>query len=320
MKNTESDDYDSPWKEILEHYFQEFTEFFFPKAFHEIDWTKGYKFLDKELQQVTKDAQETRRYVDKLAQVWLKNGTEEWALIHTDIQNQHEKNFNERMYIYNYRFYDRFRRHVASFAVLGDSSKKWKPDTFEKSLWGCEIRFKFPIVKLADYKNKEKELDESNNPFAIVVLAHLKTKDTKNDKTRRRVEKLAIIKHLYQKGYTRQDIINLFRFIDWIMSLPKKDEKLFWQELEVYEKEGKMPYVTSVERIGFERGMQQGMQQQGIQIISKQISKKFKSKVEKELAWIKKLNSDDLQELGELILDFESLNEVHEWIQKRVQA
>ncbi|QTA79528.1 DUF4351 [Desulfonema limicola] len=81
-----------------------------------------------------------------------------------------------------------------------------------------------------------------------------------------------------------------------------------------------MPYVTSVERIGFERGVQQGRYQEGIQIISKLISKKFKSKIEKELAWIKKLTSDDLLELSELILDFESLHEVHEWIQKRVKA
>lgn len=83
-----------------------------------------------------------------------------------------------------------------------------------------------------------------------------------------------------------------------------------------------MPYVTSVERIGFERGMQQGVQQR-VQdekhLISKLISKRFKSQVEKELSLIKKLNPDDLLELGELILDFESLDEVHEWIQKRIK-
>ncbi|WP_207691272.1 hypothetical protein [Desulfonema limicola] len=55
----------------------------------------------------------------------------------------------------------------------------------------------------------------------------------------------------YFPEFIEQDIINLFRFIDWIMCLPKTEESLFWQELEVYEKEGKMPYVTSVERIGF---------------------------------------------------------------------
>lgn len=44
------------------------------------------------------------------------------------------------------------------------------------------------------------------------------------------------------------------------MCLPEKEEKLFWQELDVYEKEGKIPYITSIERIGYERGMQHGIQ------------------------------------------------------------
>jgi len=39
--NTQSDDYDSPWKDILEAYFREFTEFFFPEVAEGIDWKRG---------------------------------------------------------------------------------------------------------------------------------------------------------------------------------------------------------------------------------------------------------------------------------------
>ncbi len=56
------DDYDSPWKEILECYFQEFIAFFFPKIAEETDWERGYVFLDKEFQQVTRVAELGRRY------------------------------------------------------------------------------------------------------------------------------------------------------------------------------------------------------------------------------------------------------------------
>jgi len=65
-------DYDSPWKEILERYFSEFMLFFFPEAHEAIDWTKGYAFLDKELQQVVRDAETGARHVDKLVQVTKK--------------------------------------------------------------------------------------------------------------------------------------------------------------------------------------------------------------------------------------------------------
>ena len=51
---TRNADYDSPWKEILERYFQEFLEFFFPVAYAGLDWSKPYEFLDKVLQQTVR--------------------------------------------------------------------------------------------------------------------------------------------------------------------------------------------------------------------------------------------------------------------------
>jgi len=39
-----SDDYDSPWKEALERYLLPFLEFFFPVAYHDVDWSQGYEF------------------------------------------------------------------------------------------------------------------------------------------------------------------------------------------------------------------------------------------------------------------------------------
>ena len=34
----------------------------------------------------------------------------------------------------------------------------------------------------------------------------------------------------------------------------------FWQELKVYEEERKMPYITSVEQIGYDRGVEEANQ------------------------------------------------------------
>ena len=61
--NTE---YDSPWKEIIQLYFEDFMLFFFPQVHQEIDWNKGFEFLDQELQQVVRDAELGKRLVDKL--------------------------------------------------------------------------------------------------------------------------------------------------------------------------------------------------------------------------------------------------------------
>ena len=76
-------DYDSPWKEALDRYFERCLAFFFPQAHAEIDWARGYEMLDKELQPIVRRAGRGRRYVDKLVKVWLKDGEERWLLIHS---------------------------------------------------------------------------------------------------------------------------------------------------------------------------------------------------------------------------------------------
>ena len=81
-------DYDSPWKEALERYLPAFLELFFPEAYREICWGAGYEFLDKELQQVVRDAELGRRLADKLVKVWRNNGEEVWVLIHIEVQGQ----------------------------------------------------------------------------------------------------------------------------------------------------------------------------------------------------------------------------------------
>ncbi len=81
-------DYDTPWKKVLETYFKEFVHFFFPDMADDIDCSPGYEFLNKELRQVAKDAELGRRYADSLASVTRKGGQEEWVMIHAEIQGR----------------------------------------------------------------------------------------------------------------------------------------------------------------------------------------------------------------------------------------
>lgn len=135
-------DFDSPWKDILSSYFEEFIAFFFPQANSAIDWSKPYQFLDTELQQIVRDAELGKRIADKLAQVWLNNGESTWVLVHIEIQNQPKSDFAKRMYTYNHRIFDRYDRQVASLAVLSDEQADWKPTQFGYQLLGCEVNFK----------------------------------------------------------------------------------------------------------------------------------------------------------------------------------
>lgn len=260
-------DYDNPWKEILTQYFPEFMAFFFPAAHADIDWRYPPEFLDKELRQAVREAEIGDRRVDQLTKVFRRGGEEAWVLVHVEVQGQVESKFAERMYVYNYRLFDRYHRQVASLAVLIDDVVGWRPQAFGYELWGCEVGIRFPTVKLLDYRQRWQELEQDRNPFAVVVMAHLKSLETRQDEQARYAAKLWLMRQLYRRGYSRQEVLNLFRFIDWVLQLSPDLEKAFMDELHAIEEVERMPYISTAERLMMERGLQQGQAEMVLRVM-----------------------------------------------------
>ncbi|SBT04670.1 hypothetical protein ACCAA_1740009 [Candidatus Accumulibacter aalborgensis] len=88
--------------------------------------------------------------------------------IHVEVQGQHDANFPERLFTYNYRLYDRYRRPVASLAVLADGGENWKPTHFGYQRFGCEVGIRFPTVKILDYADQAEALLADPDPIALV--------------------------------------------------------------------------------------------------------------------------------------------------------
>lgn len=254
-------DHDSPWKDAIERFFPEFMAFFFPAAFERIDWTKGYEFLDKELQAVAQDAELGRRFVDKLVRVTLVTGEDDLIYVHVEVQGTPERDFAERIFVYNYRLFDRYRRPVASLAVLADDSRTWRPDAFGYDVLGCRIGIRFPVAKLIDHAGSEAALLAGDNAFGLVTAAHLNARATRRDDGARLEAKWTLVRCLYDKQWDRQRIIALFLVLDWMMRLPSSLARELQRRLAVMEGERNMPYVSSIEQIGIEKGIKQGLQQ-----------------------------------------------------------
>jgi len=252
--STPQANYDSPWKEALEVYFEPFLALLFPVVHELVDWSRQYESLDQEFQQFVKDAEVGKRFTDKLFKVWQRDGEEAWVLVHIEVQNQEEAGFAERMFIYNYRCFDRYRKPVISLAVLGDEREGWRPSSFGYDLGGYQVSIEFPIAKLLDYEARWQVLEESRNPFAVMVMAHLKTKATNGRPQARKQWKWSLVRKLFEQGYSRSDVVELFRLIDWMMTLPQELEQEFRDELRQYQEERQMPYITSVERLAREEG------------------------------------------------------------------
>ena len=251
-------DYDSPWKTALERYFPQFMAFFFPEAHAGIDWSQGHTFLDKELQKVVRDAELGRRLADKLVRVRGRDGQDDRVLVHIEVQGQPESDFAKRMYVYNYRLFDRYDRPVVSLAVLGDSVGETL-GRFGYRRWGCAVSLEFPVVCLGDYRDRWDELEQSANPFAVAVQAHLKARETRTDVTGRYQAKLHLVKSLYRRGWQRLDVQELFRFIDWVLELPGALEQRLWDEVQTSEEVQKMRYLSTIERMAIDRGFQKGL-------------------------------------------------------------
>jgi hypothetical protein len=250
---------DSLWKELLDRYLRQFLAFFFPEVERDIDWARKPEFLDKELQRIVRDSAVGKRLADKLVKVWLASGEEAWLLIHIEVQGRPERSFALRMYQYNYRIFDRYGREVISLAVLTERRTPYC-GSYDVRRWGFEHGFRFPVVNLNSFRREIGGLEKDRNPFALVALAHLKEQEARSPVDRARW-KVRLARLLFERGYRREDIMELLRFIDWILVLPRELEQKVSARIERLSQEKSMPYVTSWERFGIEKGLEQGLEQ-----------------------------------------------------------
>ena len=145
-----------------------------------------------------------------------------------------------------------------------------------------------------DY-DREK-LAEDDNPIALVVFA-AQEKERLCQSGNRYDAKWYLIRRLYERGYSREEIFGLFQFIDWVLQLSGEEETRSWKDIKTLEGGNKMPYITSVERIGMEQGLQQGLQQMVVESLNNRFGD------------ISTLISDAIHQIG----DQDRLRELHRW-------
>jgi len=312
-------EHDSAWKEVLEKLFEDFLSFFFPKIHQDIDFSRGFEFLDNELQQIAVESETGKRIIDKLAKVYLIDGSEKWLLIHIEIQGYAQDEFPERMFVYNYRIFDKFRHDVVSLALLTDENSSFHPNEYSRSRkdWGFEVLCRFPVVKLIDYRKHWAKLEANSHPFAIIVRAYLKALETVGNVQEKYSWKKRFLLELYQLGMQRETLLAIYKFIDWMMQLPKELDKAILFEIKTIEEAKQMSILTSAERIGMEQGMEQGLEQgleQGVnslqRVIAKIIKRKFGALGQHLADRTREVNRlETLEDLSEKLLDAQSISE-----------
>ncbi|MCI5134896.1 MAG: hypothetical protein D3920_07425 [Candidatus Electrothrix sp. AW2] len=161
------------------------------------------------------------------------------------------------MYVYNYRIFDKYRRKVVSIALLIDGSPSFRPNHFRSELFGCEVRFTYPVIKLLDFDCPG--LDKDNSLFAVITRVQLAKLKSEKDPDKRYSFRLDLTKELYSREYSKEQIIRLYRFIDYVLKLPEPQALQFNKEMELFEEARTMPYMSTIERAAKEEGILQGI-------------------------------------------------------------
>ena len=266
----------------MERFLREFLDFFFPVVARDIDWSRKPVFRDKELRKLVPEAESRKGVADCLVQVWLRDGWRTWLLIHIEVQDDlrgnRRRDFPERMFTYRYRIYDRHRREVASLALLTGRGASC-PGIFRSGRWGSEIEFRFPVATLERYRRDPTLLEGDPNPFAIVVLAHLQSQHARSAEARFHW-KFRLMRILLERKHRRRTIMELFRFIDWLLILPRDLEMKLQRKIAKHVSENKKPYEFSWIRYAREEGIAEGLEKGLEKGIEKGLEKGIRDTVE----------------------------------------
>ncbi len=260
--------YDSNWKELIYEFFPEFIELVYYELFKIIDFEKGFSFLDKEFEKLIPTNEKKGKVInDKLVRAYLKNGLEKYIYIHIEVQSSYDKDFTQRMFRYFYRIIDRYGFNVTALAIYADNNQTFAPNTYIYQNLETEFIYKFKIYKVLH--QKEAELLESNNPFALAVLAayyKLKTNKTEYDSIKQ--YRFTFIRLLLERRYNKDKIKKLISFINNILSLPPEKELEFNDEYDrKYKINEAMPLtLNNISYDAFVQVFGEKIEQRGIQI------------------------------------------------------
>ena len=301
------DDFNNGWLSVVRPLLPYLFAFFFPDVHRVVDWDRPIEFLDKEMEYAVRLAGKRKKAVDALVKVWLKTGDEAWMLLHLEFQNQKDETFPARMFDYNALMFIRHQVRVVSFAILGDPSPSWRPDHYEYGAFGKATGITFHMVKLLDYRDRVEEMEQSDNPFALVVLAHLRAVATSRNSRKRRQEKEHLTIQVHESGLPQDTMVDLQRFLELVMPLPVDLEREYQRAVREYERRSNVPVLTQWEKMARQEGRQEGRQEVVLVLLDDRFPQAPASLREKLTAVS---DPEKLQQLVKTIARAESLSEV----------
>ena len=227
-------------------------DLFLPNEAALIDFSK-IEFLEQEA--FTDVAGGKRKAMDLVVRVGLKDGSEEYILVHTEFQSKREPEFAKRMYEYFCQLFLRYKKPIVPIVIFTDDVRWRKPvaDTFEIGL-GQQVymHFKYHLIKLKhlDYR----QFLKLDNPLAFALMAKMNYK--RSQRVRLKADFLRWILGV-PINPARQSL--LIDFVETYLALNRKEEVEFESLVQKPEYKEIEKMVTTYEKRGIEKGIEKGM-------------------------------------------------------------
>jgi len=251
-------DHDQRFKVLLETFFFEFLELFFPKLAASIE-PDSIEFLQQEVFASLMDGSEY--HADIVVKARFK-GTPTFLIVHTEHQSTVSREFPRRFFRYFSLLMEKYDWPVYPIVIYShDRPLKRETDMFRVSFVDGEVlRFHYRVVQLN--RLPWRKFVRKANPVASALM--VKMKIAARDRPLVKLECLRLLLTL-RLDPARMRLIG--KFVDSYLRLNEREVRMFAKEMEQAklnpkEKEAIVEYVTSWEErgiaIGLERGLEKG--------------------------------------------------------------
>jgi hypothetical protein len=298
-------DHDRAFKELLTTFFAEFVEAFLPEVAKYLD-TSSLDFLDKQaIAHIT--AESKKREADLVVKARFR-GKETFFLVHVENQSRKEAGFPKRMFRYFYRLLDRYDLPVYPVALFSyDAPRRAEPDRYEVAFPDkAVLDFHYTVIQLN--RLSWRAFIQQPNPAATALMAKMKIEP--QDRWRVKIECARLMATL-KLDPEKAGVI--WAFVENYLKLTAEEMQQYEREftkLTPEEQGATMELMTSWEQKGLQQGLHDGKEG----IVSRLIKKRFGAVSPEVEERLDTLSADELDELGEALLDFRSVADLETWL------
>ena len=306
--------HDHNFKNLFLDFSEEALEFIYPQALKH--WGKITKI--EFVRQEPKKHKLADGYLSLDMPILFSFEKQQFLLWLVEFQEDKSKFSIHKLLIYTVQLMEAYPDAKVLPTVLFTDRTKWRKDVCKnleiKIFNELFLQFKYVFVKLFDFKARD--YYNSDNPLVKILLPKMSYEPE---------ERFEVIRQAYMGLFQLTSAVVFDKYVDFIDVYAKinedEREKLYNEIIEHKETIMLAQYIRNkgVQQ-GLQQGVQQGVQQGNTALINRLLIKKFNSPADKFSPQLKKLNTDALFNLGEYILDCDSLENIEYWIQDHLQV